>query len=386
MSKKLCFLTITVILLTCTLQGTETRVSALGGEKNLLIDDTNVYLYPSCLGRFVERGIAEYGLYPYNDSLAYFSFFKEIGRFGNIGLVYNRLKIPEFPPTSSLTRIAQPEGVVDLLYSLTLKDVVSIGFSGGYGINGQNYDIQGTSNDITNESSVTSGRMSITYTFGLSEHFIELGGGVQNLVFSYKQGNSFTFENNNKMTTGFNGRIFYNLNDYVSVVPFFEYSVLDLSSRETSGSIATEITRITSTTEAGLGFNLIPFEENRLIVGFGYRNVVYEKSSSTFDTTVTENRIPEFFSGIESELRPWITLRVGIQKSLTIRKTDIQNGIQEEFTDKETPFTANAGFRLRFGSFEIDGLLHDDLRFTYGYFTSGKENPIFTKVSATYHF
>lgn len=385
--KKTPLLFLILLLITpFSLNSTETRISALGSEENILIDDINIYNYPSCLERFVERGIIEYGFYPYSDSFAYFSFLKELGRFGNIGLIFNKTDVPVFPTTSYETLIAQPDAVINICYSIKIKETFSIGISGGYGIAAANDDEEGTTNDVTNESSVSSGRLSISYSIGESEHFLEIAGGTNIYKFTYKQGDNFTFENNNKMSTVFSGRFFYNLNDYVSLIPFFEYSITDLSSKEAAASITTEINRITTFTKAGIGLNLVPFDENRVILGVLYNSRVSEKSNAAYDTTITDNRMPELVGGIESKLRSWLIVRAGIKKSFLIHKIESENGIKSIFTDKNAPFDLNAGLGLRFGSLEIDAVIHEDLPFTYGYFTSGKENPIFTKVSATYLF
>ncbi|MCK4397028.1 hypothetical protein KAW96_10630 [candidate division WOR-3 bacterium] len=386
MKKTVPLFIILLITIPFSLDATETRISALGSEENLLIDDSNIYSFPSCLERFVERGIVEYGLYPYADSIAYFSFLKELGRLGNIGLVFNKKGIPLFPSTSYQTLIAQPYLLINLYYSRRITGTLSIGVSGGYGVAASNVDEPGTANDITNESSVSSGKISLGYFIGEEEHFLELSAGAHSYEFTYELGGNFTFNNDNKISTDFSGRFFYYLNDYLSLIPFFTYSTLDLSSKEIAGSITTEIKRITTTKRAGVGINLMPFQENRIIIGVLYNTKVFEKTSVDYDTTVMDNNIPVIVCGIESELKSWFIVRAGIRKSLLIRKVESSDGINSVMTEKDTPFKLNVGFGIRFGSLEVDAIINEDLPFTYGYFISGKENPVFTKVSATYLF
>lgn len=385
--KKISLLFLIFITISFYLHATETRIAAIGSEKILLIDDTNIYRFPSSLERFIERGIVEYGLYPYTDATAYFSLLKEVGKLGNIGLVFNKKGIPEFPSTGGGTLIAQPEALFNLYYSIKIKDVLSIGASGGYGVVASNVDNEGTANDVTNESSVSSGSISISYLLGASEHLVELSAGAKNYIFTYKTGDDFTFENDNKISQDFSGRFFYYLNDYLSLIPFFSYSKLDLSSKQSPAPISqVEIERITKTTRAGIGANMLPFEENRIIIGVIYNSTVYEKSCVAYDTTITNNSIPEIVSGIESELKSWLIVRAGIKKSLLINKVESSNGIKSIITEKYAPFKLNLGLGIRFGSLELDAVINEDLPFTYGYFISGEENPIFTKVSATYLF
>lgn len=366
--------------------GTETRIATLGSEHNLLIDDSNTYLYPSCLQRFVERCIIEYGFYPYADSLASLALYKEIGRFGNIGIVANRADIPRFPETSAQTMIAQPDAVVHLLYAITVKDAVSIGIAGGYGIAAMNDDEEGTANDVTNESSVTAARASLTYVFGASGHIVELGGGIRTFAFTFQQGDNFSFENDNDMSTSFSARFFYNLNDYASIVPFAAYRTVDLSSEEISGASSINVKRLQTITEIGAGFNLAPFEESRVILGIAYRQSVTQLQYPAADSTVTERSMPGLFGGIESQIRPWITVRAGLTKSLTIETVELENGIRSEYTFKRSPFDLQVGCGLRFGPLEFDGAFHENLRYTGGFLLSGEENPVFTRVSATYNF
>ncbi len=375
-----------LLLSFCILHGTETRTAALGAEHNLLIDDANIYAYPSGMVRFIERSIIEYGFYPYSDSIAYLGLYKEIGKFGNLGIVANRADAPLFPSTSAQTATAHPDGILHLLYAITVKDAVSIGISGGYGIAAMNDDEQGTANDVTNESSVTSGKISITYVFGASDHFVELGGGIHTYSFDLQQGDNFSFENNNDMSTSFSGRLFFNLNDFASIIPYAAYQAIDLSSKETVAGSSTEITRLQTNTKVGVGFNLAPFEEHRVILGVAYKQSVTKIDEPGFDSTVTQRLLPEFFGGIESQIRPWLVARVGMAKSLSEHTTEIANGIQSTLTQKGSPFDLQVGCGLRFGPLSFDGVLQEDFRYTGGYLLSGQENPIFTRVSATYHF
>jgi hypothetical protein len=375
-----------LLLSLSSLGGTETRIAAFGSENNLLIDDTNIDLYPSCLERFTERIIVEHGFYPHADSLAYLAFYKEIGRFGNLGIVVNKTGTPLLPGTSAQTMVAQPEAVVRLYYAIRVRDAVSIGVGGGYGIAAMNDDEEGTTGDVTNESSVTSGRVSLTYLFGNAGHFIELGGGAETYAFQYKQGDNFVFENDNDMATSLNARLFYNLNEYVSFVPYVSYGTLDLSSKETAGAALSNVKRVHTTTKAGAGFNLLPFEENRVIIGIAYRQTAFELSDGVSDSTVTVRAMPEVFGGIESLIRSWLVLRAGLVKSLCIEQVELQNGIRSEYTTKRAPFDLALGCGLRFGSFEFDGVFHKDFAYTGGYLLSGKEDPVFTRISATYRF
>jgi len=390
MKKKLFLCSVLLISILFYLNATETRITALGSEKNLLIDDTNIFIFPSSLERFIERGIVEYGFYPFTDSIAYLSLLKELGRLGNIGMVFNKRGIPVLPSTSNGTLIAQPDALFNIYYSLRINDALSVGISGGYGIAASNEDEEGTANDVTNESSASSSSISISYLIGAKQHLVELSGGAKNYIFTYKQGDDFSFENDNKISTEFSGRFLYNLNDYFSLIPFFNYSTLDLSSREAAyGQITpTDIKRVTTITKAGLGLNFAPFEENRVILGVIYNSKIFEKTRkpSIYDTTITENNIPEIVGGIESELKSWLTVRVGMKKSLLIHKLESSNGIKSIMTDKDAPFKINLGLGIRLGSLELDAVINEDLPFTYGYFISGEENPIFTKVSATYLF
>jgi hypothetical protein len=386
MKKKISLYGALLFLALSMLYGTETRIATLGTEPNLLIDDSNIHCYPSCMERFVERSIIEYGFYPYSDSLASLALYKEIGKFGNIGIVANKADIPLFPKTSAQTMIAQPDAAVHLFYALSIKDAVSIGLGGGYSVAAMNDDEEGTANDVTNESSIASGRASITYVFGAADHFFELGGGVRTFGFTFEQGDNFSFTNNNDLSTSFNARLFYNLNDYTSIIPYAAYGTEDLSSEEMAGASTINVKRLRTITKVGAGFNLAPFEENRIIIGVAYRQSVAEVSDTTSDSTITEQSIPELLGGIESEICSWLTIRAGFTKSLNRQTIELQNGIRSVHTFKSSPFDLQVGCALHFGPLELDGVLCEDFRYTGGYLLSGEENPLFTKVSATYHF
>ncbi len=372
------------------LNATETRISALGSEYNLFFDDyVNIHNYPSSLERYVESIIVERGFYPFADSLANFSFLKELGRFGNIGIIFNKSDIPNFPTTSYQTAIAQPQAITSVVYSFGIKDALKIGIKGGYGVAADNDDEEGTANDLKNESSVYSGRFGVDYLLG-NEHILEISAGMKSLKFTYKQGDNFLFENDNSLSTNFNLRLLFYLNDYISIIPFFGYSTIDLSSTEALfGQITPrKVKRLTTNRRAGIGINFVPFEENRIILGVSYKNKVYEQTISPGgeDTTITDNLVPELVGGIESKIKTWLTVMAGFQKSLHNHRVQTTNGITSIATYRTAPFELTAGLGFRVGSVEIHGLLSQDFPFTYGYFLTGEEGPVFTKVSATYFF
>jgi|GEM_PF-3652365 len=372
------------------LNATETRISALGAEENLFIDDdVNIRIYPSSLERYVEKIIVERGFYPYADSLANFLFLKELGKFGNIALVFNKTDIPLFPRTSYQTMIAQPQSQSNIVYSLRIKDALMLGISGGYGIAANNDDEEGSANDITNESSIYSGSFGLSYLLGQA-HLLDLSAAMNSYRFKYKQGDNFLFDNDNNLSTGFHIRFLFYLNDYVSMIPFFGYSTKDLSSTEAAfGQITPRrVKRLTTNRKSGLGMNFVPFEENKVTVGIIYKNNVYEQSIAPGgeDTTITDNYLPEVVGGIESQIKSWLIVRAGFQKSFLNHRVQTTNGITSITTDKDAPFKLTAGCGIRLGSISIDGLLNEDFPFTCGYLVSGEQEPVFTKLSATYFF
>jgi hypothetical protein len=390
MKKYLFLFTLFFISSLLSLNATETRISALGSETSILIDDTNIYTYPSSLIRFCERGIVEYGIYQYSDSLSYFLFLKELGRVGNFGLILNKKGIPSFPSTQSQTKVIQPKNIFGLIYSFSFNEMFTAGLYGNYATATANVDEEGTANDIIDESSVLQGKLGITYFFGDSQHFIELSSGGTQYNFIYEFSDNFTFESNNDLSMDYNGRVFFYMNDFFCLIPYFAYSKIDLSSKERlQGQITpTKIDRITTTKKVGIGSNLMLFDENKIILGLFYNSTIYEQliSPGGYDTTITYDQIPSVVCGLESDIKSWLTVRAGITESLIIQRNESVNGIKSVLTERYSRFNFNAGLGFRFGSLHVDAILNEDTPFTGGYFLSGEENPIFTKVSATYLF
>ena len=381
---------LTIILVAVTYSyPSETRIYTLGSESNLLIDDTNIYNYPSSLEGFANRIIVEKGFYPYSDSLANLAFLKNLGKIGNVGFLFNKNDIPTFPKTSNQTIISQPYALPGIIYSVRVKDALMLGISGEYGLSANNDDKEGTNNDITNQSSVYSGTFGLSYILG-EVNTIELSVKINGYRFTFTQGNNFSFKNDNNLSTVFNARFLFFLNDYLTFIPFLKFSTTDLSSIESIfGQITpTSVKRLATERKAGLGINFVPSEENRIIIGAIYNNNIYEQTITPGgeDTTITNNYIPELVGGIESDITSWFTLRAGFTKSFHTRRIQASNGITDVITDKDSPFSLSTGCGIKLGSIVIDGVLNKDFPFACGYLLSGIQQPLFTRISATYLF
>ena len=147
---------------------------------------------------------------------------------------------------------------------------------------------------------------------------------TQKTLYDYNEGYYYGYgevtEDANAMM-GFRGRLFYELNETVTLVPYFSYRTWDFSLKADSadwkdshfGNKGTEL-------DVAIAANLKVNEDNLLIFGIEpYYFAKYEPSDPPDDTSyeVDDTYMPVFYLALESDVRDWLTFRVGGAKGFT---------------------------------------------------------------------
>ncbi len=222
--------------------------------------------------------------------------------------------------------------------------------------------------------------------------------------YTYKQtGVDETIEADSKGIMALRARLFYEWSDVVTWVPYFNYKGgnLSLKSTETGYYDTEDCWGIKGyQLDFGIAANLNVNDDNLIIVGIEpYGIYKGEPSECGSDAGSEEEKLtifPGFVFGLESDVKEWLTFRIGCSKALL--KTTYEYAA-EGTSYKETwtwaPFEWQLGLGFHVGDFDIDLLVNKEAPFSMGYWMTGiqpgsyETNDIGTPIgmiSATYSF
>ncbi len=235
----------------------------------------------------------------------------------------------------------------------------------------------------------------------------------------------------NKMMN-FRGRMFYEWNEMITWVPYVNFGTFDFSLDSDSSRV---FSRYYSTdtlswkdvhygvkgTEFlfGLGANIKVNENNLLLFAvepYGYQSLEQSDPPASdfvhqyndpwnWGRTVeqTYTVLPAFRLALESDVRDWLTFRIGGVKSFykteTTESYTHQYGSDDDDDTEEvktvceysfSDFNYWMGLGFHVGDFDIDAVVNNNLPFRIGYWLTGYQNnhdgPPVYMLSATYHF
>jgi hypothetical protein len=243
----------------------------------------------------------------------------------------------------------------------------------------------------------------------------------------------------NKMM-GFRGRAFYEYNETVTLVPYANFQNFDFSLKGDSMKVdyrafSTDTLDWKDTNYGvkgmsvvlGLGANIKVNENNLLLFAvepYSYTKleqsdppkadfVRYDRGYPYYDSDpwswgrteeATYTVLPTFRLALESDVRDWLTFRIGAVKgfykeeykeSYTSQYDEVEGEpVLEEFKDDYTYigsyFDYWMGLGFHVGDFDIDAVVNNNLPFRVGYWLTGYQNnydgPPVYMLSAAYHF
>lgn len=200
------------------------------------------------------------------------------------------------------------------------------------------------------------------------------------------------------MDMAFRGRLFYEMNETVTLVPYVGYEMFDFSLQADSAGFYGDEECYGSKGmmfDFGIGANIMVNDDN--LVVFAVEPFKYMKGEpseclgeESYEGTITT--MPRFLLALESDIRDWLTFRSGCSKSL--EKWEMTGEYEgDEYTETMTsaPFEWYLGLGFHVGDFDIDCVLNKEVPFSMGYWLTGfqpdydEETPVWM-ISAKYHF
>jgi hypothetical protein len=197
---------------------------------------------------------------------------------------------------------------------------------------------------------------------------------------------------------GIRGRMFYELNETITLVPYVSYRFFDLSYKADSAiDWKDNYWGIKgSSINLGIGANIKVNEDNLLIFAVEpYDYYKYEPSDPPAGTSVeyTYTYFPTMYLALESDVKDWLTFRAGAQKYFYKQENNVEEDEDVNnttWTGSGYNFTMGLGFHI--GDFDIDAYINNNLPFRLGYWLTGfqeyynSEDPPVYMLSAMYHF
>jgi len=386
---------------------TESRLVALGGAASYVEDDFNIFDWPATLPSYSNVLWMTVNSATWNGSdwvyewepLALLGVSYGLGddaQYGTLGLFF-------FHATSGLNPygFGWPganvfTGPIDNKFNLMY----------GYAMEGLSFGIYFSRADegFTYEEDETSEDHEAYTTIGAGVRFDAGDNAYADVGFdfsmaSYKEEDTGWGDISNDASTaiGVRGRLFYEWNETVTWVPYVNYQMYDFSLKADSAAYKDNFFGDKGMMIGfGVGANVTVNEDNLLI--FAIEPFTYAKrepSEAPTDMNYEFKRLtmPRFFLALESDIKDWLTFRVGAVKEL-VKDESTTPGVAEDITvtDSYSRFNYFMGLGFHIGDFDIDCVLNNGLPYRLGYWLTGYQpydeidsQPLYM-VTGKYHF
>lgn len=225
----------------------------------------------------------------------------------------------------------------------------------------------------------------------------ELGMGSSSYDAPWSSYGEITEDGN--MTYGVKARMFYEWNETVTLVPYFGWTSFDFSFKADSADYNDSYWGDKGTMmEIGIGANIAVNEDNLLLFAiepFSYakREASEIPSGVDGDWTSTYTVMPRFILGLESDIKDWLTFRMGGVHELVKREDNSCNEDPDgTCTGTWSDFCYYMGLGFHVGDWDIDCVLNNTTPFRLGYWLTGMgqdesdDEVAVWMLSAKYHF
>lgn len=234
--------------------------------------------------------------------------------------------------------------------------------------------------------------------------YMDIAFDYTTVGYTYKQmGSDETLEADSKSIMALRARMFYEWTDVITWVPYFSYKggTLSYKSSESGYYDDDDCWGLKGyQLDFGLAANINVNDDNLIIVGiepYGiYKGEPADCGSDAGSEEMSQTIFPGFVFGLESDVKDWLTFRIGCSKAL-LKTEGIYEGEGDSYEEYWTwaPFEWQLGLGFHVGDFDIDLLVNREAPFSMGYWMTGIQpgqyetddigTPI-GMISATYSF
>ena len=391
---------------------TTARVNSLAGTGDYLNDDSNVFRWYATLPSYSNLVMAEVGSFngynAYDQALGFTYACGEDGAYGTWGIfLMSNLMDEAF--YSQVSHTAPPMGE-----DIPGVPVNKFAIHWGKEFDGLALGLAFTRSDKGEEDTTPDSPAPAHPNYNMS--YTTLGAGVRMDVgesayadFAVTMGlagggltDSTEFDK--KMSLNFAGRMFWEWKEYATIVPVIDFGMYEfaLDNADPINNDPLDPTEAFGHGEKGNWFNLgvacnMDVNTNNMLL-FGVEIAKIKSEPSLPDTSTSDWdetsawALPSIFLGLETDVKPWLTVRMAARKTLwkeTVKEID---GGEIMETDAEFEWFLGCGFHV--AEFDIDCEVGAEAPFSMGYWLTGNSaydaesgsNAPISRISATYHF
>ncbi len=393
--KALLLLFVVLTLAVSSIFATESRMTALGNPFGFIRDNTDISYYPGVINMYERNLRAELGTTSFDWKLG-----------ANLPLMNNILGVYLNEDTginvdSYFTNGVNYYNTGDL--NISKKIQFYYGFMEKFGV-GFGMAIDSKVEDYTDnpDEQAEMGANYFEITGGMSDDKMDLGLGLGFWGASDSNTDPSNKDENTLGGFGFsaNGRYFVVENDNFDFVAAANLMFTG-SSMENKDVISSSNTTTTNEDygtlyfDLGIGLNYKFDENNKLL--FTVKPLTITSESYTGKTSAAPGDyeageawlvVPTYTIGLESQIKPWLTGRVGGSQSYTFyADVDDPDGTSiDEDADYRSSFNADLGLAMEFGNFTIDTVLSKSLLHQGPDFIGGGSPGFASMVSVNYNY
>jgi hypothetical protein len=397
----------------------DTRVRSLGSQTAPFIEDnSNVFMWPATLVNYANLFTVTAGYYDvvksyddrgyYDDSMtAQFGLTYGLGEDNKYGVFGIWFQEHTWGPNESGAWFGPgpnfSEDVYNkwnLMWALSFETI-------DIGIRWERADesYEGTGGGETYQDYMSYSTLGLGLRWDISDAtYLDAAFDYTTVGYTYQDGDTEIIEADNKGIMALRARMFYEWTDVITWVPYFSYKGGDLSIKSNETNMPDdECVGIKGyMLDFGLAANINVNDDNLIIVGiepYGiYSGEASECGSAADVDKVKMTILPGFVLGLESDVKDWLTFRIGCDKALLKTTFESTPSGGEKYEDAYTwaPFNWHLGLGFHVGDFDIDLLVNKEAPFSMGYWMTGIQpgqygdgdevgTPI-GMISATYSF
>lgn len=220
----------------------------------------------------------------------------------------------------------------------------------------------------------------------------ELSVLYQSRTFNWEYSDGDVYESDGGGSYLVAGRMLWQWQPDVMVVPVMRYYSFDMSEKYTpDGGTADEYETKYSGWQVGVAGNWSLNANDLFVAGLSFAQNKYEYGYDEYADEYTESLMPVMFASLETRVNPWLTLRFGGRKGVlySIKEEYGDDTYTYEWKDSWSPFQFFLGAGVKLGTLQLDGVLAQDFFHNPASYLDHSENyysPLFPKVTATYTF